>query len=621
LIVQGHTTSSQRRQRRLRRLVYSGLGALILFVGVAASLAQLWNAYTKTIGAFADDRLLLHDNVATYSIDASDQLLGILRLRVATLEYGSGMIDVERLALVRKQVSGAVAALAPQTQMGVGLSVHESYAPAYSATLQFIDAVAALESARLSVAATSDAGEKARESWELLMRDAINTEFRQRDAMENAIVTYRPLAERTFAIAAVVLALFVAATCLAVYSSWRFLRAETRRFDEFERLLAAIGHDLRTPLQALTGAARLAAVSADETERRKFASIVSERAGYFSRLLDDLIDLARSHSLSFIAAPVDIGEWFATATERYRYQVEAKGLTFVSSLQGASGQIMFDAHRLTQVADNLLINAVRYTAKGSVTFAVDVTRFDGDPRGALTIRVHDTGIGIAAADQERIFLPFVRLGVAEKGIGIGLSVVSNLAKAVGGSIRVESQLGKGSVFTFTAPFTSVDQAVAESQPVSLAASTPRQDGSIKPLKTPSILVIDDDPLILEVMKPILSMMGYRADVALSGREALQLALVRDYCAVVTDIEMPTMDGFALATELRAQLRPCPALIALTAYIGRSDGDARRDVFDAILKKPFDEQRLAQLLDDASARWAAGANGGPDAMAAPVRLAG
>ena len=124
------------------------------------------------------------------------------------------------------------------------------------------------------------------------------------------------------------------------------------------------------------------------------------------------------------------------------------------------------------------------------------------------------------------------------------------------------------------------------------------------LYIPRVLVVDDDPLITTVVSNLLPHMGFEADFAVGGKAGVQMALAHPYCAVITDIQMPDVDGFTLAHMVREQMNPCPTLIALTAYTARKEVAARAGVFDAMLRKPFDEMELAELLDRAAERWPA-----------------
>ena len=575
-----------------------------LFAGIGFEGIQTWRAYKDTFGARTASKDWLTRKFISYSIDTYEELLAVKRLQIYCLRFATNRMDADDFNLHRRQVIGSFASFKTGTLIEQEISTHESFKPAYAAVQKFLDAAKDLEDGKAKIDAVFEQGEEASAAWGKLAEDSIARELEQRDGMEKAIVEFRPLAVRSFVVISILIALCVVAIASAAYAAWLALRAERRRFDRFELILATVGHDLRSPLQALVGAAKLAAADAVHAEREKFVNIVHERSAFFTRLLDDLIDLSRSASLSFVPVHVDIEAWFGVTSPRYRQAVEAKGLTFTSTLELDVKEILFDAHRLTQCTDNLVFNAIRYTESGSVDLVVRLELgFQPRDPAKLSIEVSDTGCGIAQADQARIFEPFVRVDADARGLGIGLSMVANLAKSVGGSVRlIRSVLGQGSTFVLEVPVrlseirpeTSPGDMPLEAQPDlerrQIVASIPR------------VLVVDDDPVLAQVVGGLLPHMGFAADLAVGGRIGLTMARERSYCAVITDIQMPDFDGFQLAQALRASVQPCPMLIALTAYTTKKTVAERAGLFDAMLRKPFDELELAELLDRAAQRW-------------------
>ena len=579
-------------------------GALLLalFASIGLEGARTWRAYNQTFGAKAASKDWLNRKLTSYSIDTYEELLAVKRLQIYCLRFAQGSMDEEDFNIHRRQVIGSFASFKPGTLIEQEISTHESFKPALAAVQKFLDAAKALEEGRAEINAVFDVGDEASAAWGKLAEDSITRELHQRDGMEQAIVEFRPLAVRSYAVILILVALCAAAISLAVYLAWRAWQAERRRFDRFELILATVGHDLRSPLQALVGAAKLAAADAVPADRHKFVEIVHERSAFFTRLLDDLIDLSRSATLSFNPEHVDLAGWFAVSSARYRQAVESKGLTFTSSFEGGGSAILFDAHRLTQCADNLIFNAIRYTDEGSVNLTVRLATYSFGPQ--LEIEVTDTGRGIDPSDQARIFNPFVRVERGDHGMGIGLSMVSSLATSQHGKVSVvRSALGEGSTFLFAVPV-KISEIRPESCPADSRPAQLQPRHAHASVVIPRVLVVDDDPLITQVVSGLLPHMGFEADVAVGGKAGLQMARQGSYCAVITDIQMPDIDGFALAEALRQGPKPCPMVIALTAYTSHEDVAERADAFDAMLRKPFDELELAELLDQAASRWTA-----------------
>lgn len=581
-----------------------GLVLAALFSAIGYEGLLTWRAYQETFGAQNASKDWLNRKLTSYSVDVYEELFAIKRLQNYCLQRAIGKMDEDEFNVHRRQVVGAFASFLPGTLIEKEVSAHSSFRPAWAAVQKFLFAAEQYEKGRQKLEPVLELGDEAAAQWGRLVGDATTREFQQRDGMEKAIVDFRPIAVRSFMVISVLVALCAAAIAAAGYAGRRAWQAERRRFDRFELLLATLGHDLRSPLQALVGAARLAAADAEPVEREKFVAIVHERSAYFTRLLDDLIDLSRSASLSFVSLHVDLKAWFQVASSRYRHAVESKGLEFEASFDAEHDAILFDVHRLTQCADNLVGNAVRYTDTGKVSFRMRMST-TGDGEHRLEIVVSDTGRGIDPMDQKRIFKPFVRVLDSGVGLGLGLSMVESLATRVGGTVHVvHSTPGKGSTFKFDAPVELSLEAprINDARLGVGVVVTAAVDADAANMPIPRVLVVDDDPLITEVIAGLLPHMGYHADVAVGGQVGLMKALSGSYCAVITDIQMPELDGFELAAGLRRVRKPCPMIIALTAYKSKSEVAERAVVFDAVMRKPCDELELAELLDQAVRRW-------------------
>jgi signal transduction histidine kinase/CheY-like chemotaxis protein len=379
------------------------------------------------------------------------------------------------------------------------------------------------------------------------------------------------------------------------------LATKTKFFD-------MVGHDLRSPLQGLVGAAKLAALNESASERVRFADIVQERSSYFTRLLDDLTNLSRGDALSFHHDAMDIGAWCDSAATRYRQLAEAKGLSFRSRCDVAHKFILFDRERLTQVVDNLMSNALRYTKEGFIDFDVFCKNFSHQSKDCvLTIQVRDTGSGIPNADQARVFEPYVRLNESVPGMGLGLGVVASVARSVGGSVTVVSDVGVGSTFTFAVPVpiaSAVNPLPEErrsAHPITAAPIDVIPAPQCVTRKAPAVLVVDDDPVIAEVLGALIPHMGFQTTIARSGLEGIACASGDSFVAILTDMQMPHMSGEEMALHIRGLLKPCPTIISMTAY-GGANPQFNRSCFDAVLIKPVNDAELLSLLDAAATRW-------------------
>ncbi len=389
--------------------------------------------------------------------------------------------------------------------------------------------------------------------------------------------------------------------------------------DEAERanrakndFLASMSHELRSPVASILAAARLIEMGSTDPERRA-SSIIGSAQGLLD-LLGDILDFVRfetgSGTLRKFVFP--LAAFVARTVEPYRAEAVAKGLSFeVGTLTDES--VYSDPDRLGRALGALLDNAVSFTDHGSVHVEASVERRGGNvPHLLFTIR--DTGIGIAPEDQARIFAPFVQLQspfTKSTGAGIGLSLSRNIVRALGGEVRLESEPGRGTVFSILVPSGEASE-IAEPA-----------DGEVgnRGACVYRLLVVDDNEVNLEYMSAILGAAGHVVDRASSGAEALQLAEERPPDIAILDIQMPGMSGIELERRIRSyagdRYPASIAMVALTAFDPQEvvDSGAR---FASIFSKPFDAKLLAQGLDRAvdevEKRWFTFARGSDPVLA-------
>ncbi|HEU4329396.1 MAG TPA: ATP-binding protein [Roseiflexaceae bacterium] len=348
----------------------------------------------------------------------------------------------------------------------------------------------------------------------------------------------------------------------------RVLRAQaeeaSRVKDEF---LATVSHELRTPLTAFLGYAQLLrARKRDEAYIERTVTKMVQSAQTQAQIIEDLLDVSRivSGKLRIELEPIDLTAVIRAALDTVRPTVEAKGLHLHTDLRPEASQIVGDPNRLQQVIWNLLSNAAKFTPPDGV-IEVRLTRRGRD---ALLV-VGDTGQGISPA-----FLPFVfeRFRQADGtshrvhgGLGLGLSIVRHLVEAHGGSVEAASDgAGQGATFTVQLPLAATDE------PAELAAAAHRDGAPCPPeLDGLRVLIVDDQPDILEMLHEVLSSCGALVQMCSGAREALETMRVWRPAVLVSDIAMPHEDGYWLIRNLRAlppeQGGATPA-VALTAYV-------------------------------------------------------
>ena len=387
------------------------------------------------------------------------------------------------------------------------------------------------------------------------------------------------------------------------------LARAARQKDEF---LASMSHELRTPLTAILGLSEVLQLDAQEPlseHQRKWLGQIRESGEHLLALINDILDLSKVEAgkVEPTLAPVVVDEVCQSSLYMIRELAVRKRLHLTYAQAPEVTQVVADERRLKQMLVNLLSNAVKFTPEGGAV-GLEVS---GDAAQQLVcFTVWDTGIGIAAADQARLFQPFVqvdsRLSRQHTGTGLGLALVAQLAALHGGRVEVESEgvPGKGSRFTVVLPWpptrlSELQRALDESP----ASQTP--GGLASPSATagpgPLILLADDNELNTTTLQRLLLAAGYtQTTVARNGREALAMIRAWRPALVLMDIQMPEMDGLEVIQILRAdadaQLAATP-VIAVTALA--MAGDRERCLAagaDDYLAKPLRAANLKQKLD-------------------------
>lgn len=373
------------------------------------------------------------------------------------------------------------------------------------------------------------------------------------------------------------------------------LRAEAAMRESSEKsvFLANLSHEIRTPMNAIFGFTQLLRDLVKSDRERHYVNAIQSSGESLLALINDILDLARVESGRIDLRPeaTDVRELLSAMATMFAQAIAQKGLRLSVGLElGSNPPLLLDALRVRQVLFNLVNNAIKYTDSGQIEV---IARVATDAQFArLELAVRDTGIGIAQADQARIFEAFTQLDLADRsrrgGSGLGLSIVQRLMEAMGGRVSVQSVPGKGS--TFTAVWPRVPLAPVALQPVS--ARIPRL-AEIPPLK---VLAIDDVALNRDLVREFFSDTGHQLELAADARSGL--ARMREACpdVVLLDLRMPGMDGREALRWIRADpsLR-ATRVIAVTASSLLDEEPALKAAFDGYVRKPITREALCAEL--------------------------
>jgi two-component system, sensor histidine kinase len=413
--------------------------------------------------------------------------------------------------------------------------------------------------------------------WTEVTDLALNRRFAdvtEREAMRRDFIAKR---RELFAAGLVLLVLSAAAGVLLVMNGYRRTRLLHQQHAALEAehqasraareasmakdaFLGMISHELRTPLHAIVSSIELLGFNLHSESDRKVIQRLETAARQLEAQMKDLTDYARlgAGKLELRQEEFSPRELLQSIVDENEQAARARGLVFEHAWAGPDRPVLADPHRIRQIANNLVTNAIRYTERGKVRLEFVLEPAAGQ---ALAIIVSDTGPGVAADKIPLIFKEFTQLDTSRsrryEGAGMGLAIVRGLVELFGGTIDTKSRVGEGTRFTVRIPVTRVDplriEAVAE------AAQTAHVP--------PQVLVVDDNPLVRESLCEMVAHMGYSALAAGDTDSALVLLESEPCDVVLLDLHMPGRDGYALMTELEADSRPAkPRVIAVSADV-------------------------------------------------------
>ena len=373
---------------------------------------------------------------------------------------------------------------------------------------------------------------------------------------------------------------------------------QKREVEQANRLksefLANMSHELRTPLNSVLALTQLLGDrygngkdgDKDRSKEREYVSVIDRNARHLLELINDVLDLSRIEAghLDLTFGPFDAQDVAQQAVDTLRQLAEGKGLKLSLSCEGATA-LHSDRERLLQILLNLLGNAVKFTNKGEIELLL---RREAE---SLLLIVKDTGIGIPSDFLPHLFQPFRQADGSttrrHEGTGLGLTIVAQLVEALGGTIEVETEVGRGSTFTVRLPVTK--------RPEDGPSQPPAKRAAPRPSSAVSLLVVEDNAVASLQLRAMLNEEGFSVAAATHGIDALKQIAAQQPDLIVLDLMMPEMDGFEFLRQLRAEktTRSIPVLVVTAKELTQPDRErlTNNGVYELVQKGRIDRQNL------------------------------
>lgn len=403
--------------------------------------------------------------------------------------------------------------------------------------------------------------------------------------------------------AAIVTVLIVGAIVLLVVSYWviqRDIREKEKTHKRLEEtikqnaslldmrknIILTISHDIRAPLNVIGGSAELAMDTRDKKQRNNHLNNIRIVCKHITHLLNNLLDVYRLNEAKETRndVPFSLNDLLERTVSGFTHIVNNKGILFNHRFDNTDVKLLGDMDRIGQIIDNLLTNAVKFTESGTISFNA---RYDD---GRLSLEVKDTGIGMNEIMLSRIFRPFERLASETNtdGFGLGLPITKGLVDLLGGTITVSSKAGSGSTFCVTLPLPTTEELIEDENILSSYTGSLPQD----------ILVIDDDPMLLNIVKEMLERNGVTCTICTTAKDVVKAMRSQNYDLLLSDIQMPGTNGFELLALLRNSNIGNSRTIPVVAMTARGDRDKEAFLstgFTDCIYKPFSSSELLSLI--------------------------
>ena len=381
------------------------------------------------------------------------------------------------------------------------------------------------------------------------------------------------------------------------------VQRETKANLAKREFLFNMSHDIRTPMNAIIGFTALAQTHIDDRDQvEDYLKKISVSSQHLLSLINDVLDMSRIESgkVTLEAKPVHLPELVRELRDIVQAVVSEKDLSLTLDTVGVKNEdVIADPLRLEQILINVLANAVKFTPDGG-QISLWIVQKDTAPAGDADFEFHirDNGIGMSEEFQKHIFEQFARERTSTvskiQGTGLGMAITKSLVDMMGGRITVKSEQGKGSEFTISLRFPIGEAKTEQALPAAKASAFTGK----------KLLVVEDNELNLEIASTLLKEAGFEVDTAENGKiavEKVEAASADRYDLILTDIQMPEMDGYEATRRIRALPDAKKAALPIVAMTANAFEDDRKNALHAGMNghiaKPLDIQKLFQVLSE------------------------
>lgn len=354
-----------------------------------------------------------------------------------------------------------------------------------------------------------------------------------------------------------------------------------------KNIILTISHDIRAPLNVISGSAELAVDTREKKRRNTHLNNIRIVCRHVVHLLNNLLDVYRLNEAKETRndVPFNLNALLERIAFGFSHVINNKGILFNHDFTGTDVKLCGDVDRIEQILDNLLSNAVKFTETGTISLNA---RYN---KGELVLEIKDTGIGMSEDALLRIFRPFERLGSVRnaEGFGLGLPITKGLVNLLGGTIRLDSKKGKGSRFTV-----EISMQEAEEQ-LGYTSNTPVYHNN----KFHDVVAIDNDEVLLLMLKEMYSQEGIHCDTCTDAAALMEMIRQKEYSLLLTDLNMPDINGFELLELLRSSNvgnSPTIPVVVATASGSCNKGELLAKGFAGCLFKPFSISELMEVSD-------------------------